>query len=101
MLCRDMVMITLRTDLSRIQRTNLETCITVHMHQKESTEDLVRKKVSARIRPCSSKPARLGRHYEGCGVLKFSGSRFLKSICSLVADQRTVLMCAMLLAADP
>lgn len=41
-----MVMITLRTDLTRIQRTNLETCITVHMHQKESTEDLVRKKVS-------------------------------------------------------
>jgi hypothetical protein len=40
-----MVMITLRTDLSRIQRTNLETCITVHMHQKESTEDLMRKKV--------------------------------------------------------
>jgi hypothetical protein len=40
-------MITLRSDLTRIQRTNLETCITVHMHQKESTEDLVRKKVSA------------------------------------------------------
>lgn len=38
-------MITLRTDLTRIQRTNLETCITVHMHQKESTEDLMRKKV--------------------------------------------------------
>jgi len=38
-------MITLRTDLTRIQRTNLETCITVHMHQKESTEDLLRKKV--------------------------------------------------------
>lgn len=44
-LLRDMVMITLRTDLTRNQRTNLETCITVHMHQKESTEDLVRKKV--------------------------------------------------------
>lgn len=42
---REMVMITLRTDLSRIERTNLETCITVHMHQKESTEDLMRKKV--------------------------------------------------------
>lgn len=38
-------MITLRTDLTRIQRTNLETCITVHMHQKESTEGLLRKKV--------------------------------------------------------
>lgn len=43
--CRDMVMITVRSDLTRIQRTNLETCITVHMHQKESTEDLVRRKV--------------------------------------------------------
>ena len=41
-----MVTITVRTDLTRIQRTNLETCITVHMHQKESTEDLVKKKVS-------------------------------------------------------
>jgi hypothetical protein len=48
-LLRDMVMITLRTDLTRIQRTNLETCITVHMHQKESTEDLVRKKVCMRL----------------------------------------------------
>ncbi len=38
-------MITLKADISRIQRTNLETCITVHMHQKESTEDLVRKKI--------------------------------------------------------
>ncbi|KIZ06068.1 Dynein gamma chain, flagellar outer arm [Monoraphidium neglectum] len=44
-LLRDMVMLTVRADLSRIQRTNLETCITVHMHQKESTEDLVRRKV--------------------------------------------------------
>lgn len=42
---RDMVIITLRTELTRIQRTNLETCITVHMHQKESTEDLLKKKI--------------------------------------------------------
>ncbi|KAK9865923.1 hypothetical protein WJX84_001850 [Apatococcus fuscideae] len=42
---KEMVMITLRADLTRIQRINLETCITVHMHQKESTEDLVRKKI--------------------------------------------------------
>lgn len=34
-LLRQLVDITLRTDLTRIQRTNLETCITVHMHQKE------------------------------------------------------------------
>lgn len=32
---RQLVELTLRTDLTRIQRTNLETCITVHMHQKE------------------------------------------------------------------
>ena len=42
---REMVTMTVRSDLTRIQRTNLETCITVHMHQKESTEDLVRRKV--------------------------------------------------------
>lgn len=34
-LLRQLVDLTLRTDLTRIQRTNLETCITVHMHQKE------------------------------------------------------------------
>ncbi len=34
---REMVMITLRGELTKIQRTNLETCITIHMHQKEST----------------------------------------------------------------
>lgn len=32
---RELVTITLRTDLTRTQRTSLETCITVHMHQKE------------------------------------------------------------------
>ena len=42
---RDMVLITIKPGLSKIQRTNLETCITVHMHQKESTEDLIKKKV--------------------------------------------------------
>lgn len=50
-----MVTMTVRSDLTRIQRTNLETCITVHMHQKESTEDLVRRKVRAAQgakRPC-------------------------------------------------
>ena len=34
---KEMVALTLRPDLTRNQRTNLETCITVHMHQKEST----------------------------------------------------------------
>lgn len=37
---REMVMITLRGELTKIQRTNLETCITIHMHQKESTGTL-------------------------------------------------------------
>ena len=31
---REMVAVTLRSDLTRNQRTALETCITVHMHQK-------------------------------------------------------------------
>ncbi|KAK9841874.1 hypothetical protein WJX81_008571 [Elliptochloris bilobata] len=44
-LLREMVAITLRQDLTRIQRISLETCITVHMHQKESSEELVRKKI--------------------------------------------------------
>jgi hypothetical protein len=43
-----MVTLTVRSDLTRIQRTSLETCITVHMHQKESTEDLVKRKVGWR-----------------------------------------------------
>lgn len=42
---KEMVTITVKTSLSSNQRTNLETCITVHMHQKESTEDLVKKKI--------------------------------------------------------
>ncbi|DBA69380.1 TPA: Dynein gamma chain, flagellar outer arm [Trebouxia sp. C0005] len=42
---REMVMITLRGELTKIQRTNLETCITIHMHQKESTEELVKHKI--------------------------------------------------------
>ncbi len=33
-LLREMVAVTLRNDLTRDQRTALETCITVHMHQK-------------------------------------------------------------------
>ncbi|KAK9794950.1 hypothetical protein WJX73_010224 [Symbiochloris irregularis] len=42
---KEMVALTLRSDLTRNMRTSLETCITVHMHQKESTEDLVKKKI--------------------------------------------------------
>ncbi len=40
-LLREMVAVTLKSDLSRIQRTNLETCITVHMHQKETSGVLI------------------------------------------------------------
>eukprot|EP00983_Pelagomonas_calceolata_P097109 1158208-Pelagomonas_calceolata.AAC.29 len=39
------VQITLKPGLTKNSRTNLETCITVHMHQKESVEDLLKKKV--------------------------------------------------------
>jgi dynein heavy chain len=44
-LLRDMILLTLRNDLTKNQRTNLETVITVHMHQKETSEDLIKKKV--------------------------------------------------------
>lgn len=40
-LLREMVAITLKSDLTRIQRTNLETCITVHMHQKETSGEFL------------------------------------------------------------
>ena len=42
---KEMVTITVKTSLSRNHRTNLETCVTVHMHQKETTEDLMKKKI--------------------------------------------------------
>ena len=42
---RELVSLALRNDLTKIQRTSLETLITVHMHQKEATEELVRKRV--------------------------------------------------------
>lgn len=40
-----LVAATLRDDLTRNARTSLETCITVHMHQKEATDGLARAKV--------------------------------------------------------
>jgi dynein heavy chain len=42
---RDLVALALRDDLTKLQRTSLETCITVYIHQKEATEELVRKRV--------------------------------------------------------
>lgn len=35
----------MRADLTKLQRTCLETCITVYMHQKEASEELVRNRV--------------------------------------------------------
>jgi dynein heavy chain len=40
-----LVNLALRPDLTKLQRTALETCITVYVHQKEATEDLVQKKI--------------------------------------------------------
>lgn len=42
---REMVSMTLDATLTPLQRTSLETCITVYMHQKESTDELVKAKV--------------------------------------------------------
>ena len=42
---REMVVLTTKTDLTKMQRKNLETCITVHMHQRDTSEDLIRKKI--------------------------------------------------------
>ena len=43
-LLRELVDITTR-ELSRNDRTNVETIVTVHVHQRDTFEDLVRKKV--------------------------------------------------------
>lgn len=42
---REMVGMTLDANLTPLQRVSLETCITVYMHQKESTDELVKAKV--------------------------------------------------------
>lgn len=65
-LLRDMVNITVRSDLTRNQRTNLETCITVHMHQKESTEDLVKKKIKDPTDFEWLKQVRWGANFQAC-----------------------------------
>lgn len=41
----ELVALALNTNLTRVQRTTLETCITVYLHQKEATEELVRKRI--------------------------------------------------------
>jgi dynein heavy chain len=42
---RDLITITTKPNLTKIERTNVETCITVHVHQRDTTEDLVKKRV--------------------------------------------------------
>ena len=44
-LLKDMIALTTRPDLTKLQRTNLETVITVHMHQRDTSDDLVKKKI--------------------------------------------------------
>ena len=58
---RDLVAITLNTSLTSIQRTNLETCITVHMHQKEISGRL--KHLHARLRRLKCKTSHFPKVY--------------------------------------
>jgi dynein heavy chain len=44
-LLRDMIIITTRDNLEKNQRTNLETSITVHVHQRDVSEELMKKKI--------------------------------------------------------
>ena len=40
-----MIVITTRPDLDKNDRKNLETVITVHVHQRDTSEDLLKKRV--------------------------------------------------------
>lgn len=40
----ELVSVTVRSDLTKVQRVSLETCITVHMHQRDSAEELQRRR---------------------------------------------------------
>lgn len=42
----EMKVMTLDEELTQIQRTSLETCITVHIHQRDTVQDLIENKVS-------------------------------------------------------
>ena len=42
---RDLITITTKATLNKNERTNVETCITVHVHQRDTTDDLVKKRV--------------------------------------------------------
>ena len=42
---KEMIVITTRPTLGKNDRKNLETCITVHVHQRDTSEDLIKKRV--------------------------------------------------------
>ena len=42
---KEMIGLTTRTNLTKNDRKNLETCVTVHVHQRDTSEDLLKKKV--------------------------------------------------------
>ena len=42
---KEMIVITTRTTLGKNERKNLETCITVHVHQRDTSEDLQKKRI--------------------------------------------------------
>ena len=44
-LLKEMIVITTRSNLGKNERKNLETVITVHVHQRDTSEDLMKKKV--------------------------------------------------------
>ena len=44
-LLKEMIVITTRSTLGKNERQNLETCITVHVHQRDTSEDLQKKRV--------------------------------------------------------
>lgn len=80
---REMVMITLRTELTKIQRTNLETCITIHMHQKESTgQPLLWQACSGGARRCVSCSS------GSCCVQLWSGKDRCFAVCAIADCQR-------------
>jgi len=42
---KEMIALTTKTNLTKNDRRNLETCVTVHVHQRDTSEDLLKKKV--------------------------------------------------------
>jgi len=42
---KEMITITTKEGIAKISRTNLETCITVHVHQRDVSDELVKKKI--------------------------------------------------------